>query len=78
MINMDYREYLESRSDVMLGKPVIKGTRVTVELILQMLSEGASVEDVITAYPHLKPVHISAVLAYASDVIANETLITAA
>ncbi|MBE2290280.1 MAG: DUF433 domain-containing protein [Chitinophagaceae bacterium] len=62
----------------MLGKPVIKGTRLTAELILQMLSEGASAEDVITAYPHLKPVHISAVLAYASDVISNESLITAA
>lgn len=75
---MDYREYLESRSDVMLGKPVIKGTRLTAELILQMLSEGASAEDVIAAYPHLKPVHISAVLAYASDVISNESLISAA
>lgn len=62
----------------MLGKPVIKGTRLTAELILQMLSEGASAEDVIAAYPHLKPVHISAVLAYASDVISNESLISAA
>jgi uncharacterized protein (DUF433 family) len=75
---MDYREYLESRSDVMLGKPVIKGTRITVELILRMLSEGASVADIIAAYPHLQAIHISAVLAYASDVIANETLIPAA
>lgn len=64
---MDYREYLESRPDVMLGKTVIKGTRVTAELILQMLSEGATVEDVLSAYPHLLPVHISAVLAYESD-----------
>ena len=75
---MDYRLYLESKPDVMLGKPVIKGTRVTVALVLQMLSEGASAEDIIAAYPHLKPIHISAVLAYASDVIANETLISAA
>ncbi len=75
---MDYKQYLESRSDVMLGKPVIKGTRITVELILRMLSEGASTQDVLNAYPHLQPIHINAVLAYATDVIANETLIPAA
>ncbi len=75
---MNYNEYLESRSDVMLGKPVIKGTRITVELILKLLSEGASTEDILVAYPHLQAIHINAVLAYATDVIANETLIPAA
>jgi len=75
---MNYNEYLESRSDIMLGKPVIKGTRITVELILKMLSEGASVDDILTAYPHLQAIHVQAVLAYATDVIANETLIPAA
>ena len=62
----------------MLGKPVIKGTRITVELILKMMSEGASVNDVLVAYPHLQAIHISAALAYATDVIANEMLIPAA
>ena len=75
---MNYNDFLESRSDVMLGKPVIKGTRITVELILKMLSEGASAADIIVAYPHLQAVHINAVLAYASDVAANEALIPAA
>lgn len=62
----------------MLGKPVVKGTRITVELILKMLSEGATPEDIIAAYPHLNAVHIAAALAYASDVISNETLMPAA
>ena len=75
---MNYNDYLESKSDVMLGKPVIKGTRITVELILKMLSEGATVHDVLAAYPHLQAIHINAVLAYATDVIANEMLIPAA
>ncbi len=75
---MNYNEYLESRSDVMLGKPVIRGTRITVELVLKMLSEGASAEDILVAYPHLQAIHINAVLAYATDVIANESLIPAA
>lgn len=75
---MDYRDHIESRSDVMLGKPIVKGTRITVELILKKLSEGASSEDIISAYPGLTPASISAVLAYASDVVANEILISAA
>ena len=75
---MDYRDYIESNSDVMLGKPVIKGTRITVELILKKLSEGASAEDVVLAYPHLTHVSVNAALAYASDMVSNETLIAAA
>ena len=75
---MDYQKHIESNSTVMLGKPVIKGTRLTVELILKKLSEGASVEQMLTAYPSLKAEDILAVLAYASDVISNETIITIA
>ncbi|MBA2563439.1 MAG: DUF433 domain-containing protein [Chitinophagaceae bacterium] len=70
--------YIESNPAVMLGKPVIKGTRLTVELILQKLSEGATTEEVINAYPSLKPEDIFAVLAYAYDAISNETIITIA
>jgi len=75
---MDYRNYIESDSNVMLGKPVIKGTRITVALILQRLAEGASTADLIYAYPSLSALSVSAALAYASDVISNETLIAAA
>lgn len=75
---MDYREYIESNTNVMLGKPVIKGIRITVALVLQKLSEGATTQDLIIVYPALTPVSISAVLAYASDVIANESIIAVA
>lgn len=64
---MDYRIHLESNPAIMLGKPVIKGTRITAELILQRLSEGASVSQLIEAYPSLKAEDIMAVLAYTSD-----------
>ncbi len=74
---MDYREYIESNADVMLGKPVIKGTRITVGLILQKLSEGATADDIIAAYPSISQPTINAVLAYASDVVSNETIIAA-
>ncbi|MDQ2863829.1 MAG: DUF433 domain-containing protein, partial [Bacteroidota bacterium] len=72
---MDYRIHIESDPKIMLGKPVIKGSRITVELILQRLSEGASTEDLMAAYPSRKPEDILAVLAYAYDVVSNETII---
>lgn len=75
---MNYKEYIESNVDVMLGKPVIKGTRLTVALILQKLSEGATAQQLIEAYPALTITAISAALAYASDVISNETVIAVA
>jgi uncharacterized protein (DUF433 family) len=75
---MDYKDYIESNAGVMLGKPVVKGTRITVALVLKKLSEGASPEELINAYPNLTPASISAVLAYASDMAANETIIPAA
>ncbi|HRE50294.1 MAG TPA: DUF433 domain-containing protein [Flavitalea sp.] len=75
---MDYRAYIESNPNIMLGKPVIKGTRITAELILQRLSEGATIPQLIEAYPSLKTEDIMAVLAYASDIMANETIIAVA
>jgi len=59
----------------MLGKPVIKGTRITVELILKKLAEGSTREDLIKMYPFLTKDDINAVLDYASEVISNEDVI---
>lgn len=59
---MDWRQYIEQRPDVMLGKPVIKGTRLTVELIIEGLAEGASEADLLAAHPRLRPEHIRAVM----------------
>lgn len=75
---MDYRMYLESNPHIMLGKPVIKGTRISAEMILQRLSEGATISQLIDAYPSLKAEDIMAVLAYAADVMSNETIIAVA
>ena len=75
---MQYTDYIESNASVMLGKPVIKGTRITVALILKKLSEGATLKQLLTAYPVLSGEAINAALAYASDVISNETIIAVA
>jgi uncharacterized protein (DUF433 family) len=50
----------------MLGKPVIRGTRITVELILQKLAAGDTVADIVTGYPHISNEDVLAALAYAS------------
>ena len=67
-----YDDYIITDYRVMLGKPILKGTRLTVELILRKLSEGASHADMLKMYPHLSEAHLLAVLAYAADVLANE------
>ncbi len=51
---MTTRGRIEVSSDVMMGKPVIRGTRIPVELILRRLSEGAAIEELLQSYPHLR------------------------
>jgi uncharacterized protein (DUF433 family) len=63
---------IEINPKVMLGKPVIRGTRVTVELILRKLGEGATEADLLDAYPRLTRADIQAAIAYAADTLANE------
>ena len=52
---------------IMVGKPVIKGTRITVELILRQLAQGLSVEKILENYPHLAKEDAFAAIAYASQ-----------
>lgn len=63
---------IEINPSVMLGKPVIRNTRIPVELVLRKLSEGATVEELLDAYPRLTTDDVHACLAYAADAIAHE------
>ena len=72
---MDFSDRIEVDPKIMLGKPVIRGNRVTVELVLRKLSEGAREEDLLAAYPHLAPENVRAALAYAADRLAHEEVI---
>lgn len=67
-------ERLEINPQVLLGKPVIRGTRIPVELILRKLGEGATEAELLDAYPRLKQADIQAALAYAADSLAHETI----
>jgi len=73
---MNYKERIISDHRIMLGKPVVKGTRLTIELLLRKLSEGATIPDLLTMYPNLQEADVLAALNYASDMMANEEIIT--
>jgi len=72
---MDINNFIEIKPDVMLGKPVIKGTRITVELIVRKLGEGATIGDLLDGYPNLSEEAIHAALIYAADAVADEQFI---
>ena len=66
-----------SSPTVLGGKPCIKGTRISVEFILELFASGASRDDIIQAYPHLAWEDIEEALRYASRFLENEVLLTA-
>ena len=68
-MKIKWQDYIEERKDVMLGKPVLKGTRLTVEHILRQIGAGMSNEELLDQYPTLKPEHIRAAILYAADVV---------
>lgn len=72
---MTTTDRVEINSKVMMGKPVIRGTRIPAELIVRKLSEGATEADLLDAYPRLEPGDIQAALGFAADTLANEETI---
>jgi uncharacterized protein (DUF433 family) len=68
---------IEINPKVMVGKPVIRGTRIPVELILRRLGEGDTIEGLLEGYPHLAREDVLAAIAYAADVIAHEDILVA-
>lgn len=71
-IQMTYTNRIELNPKIMLGKPVIRGTRVTVDLVLRKLSEGADEGDILDAYPRLTREDIHAAIRYAADTLSHE------
>jgi len=61
--------YIISNPEIMMGKPIIKGTRITVEVILEKLSAGESVEQILQAYPTLTRESIQSALAFAAQAL---------
>ncbi len=66
---MNLADHIEVNPQITLGKPVIRGTRIPVELVLRKLSEGATEQTLVEAYPQLTPAGIQAALAYAAEAL---------
>jgi uncharacterized protein (DUF433 family) len=72
---MDWTKRIVSDKNILLGKPTIKGTRISVEFILERLANGWTEDTLLTSYPHLKKEDLQAVFAYLNDCI-KDGLIT--
>lgn len=69
---MNYRDLIERNPEVLLGKPLIKGTKISVELVIRKLGDGYSIAELLESYPHLSKDQIFAALQFAADVMAHE------
>lgn len=67
-----YQNRIATDPEIMTGKPIIKGTRITVEFVLKLLAQGTGMEEILKEYPHLKKEDIYAAIEYATEVIAEE------
>jgi uncharacterized protein (DUF433 family) len=74
-MSIDWTKYIEQVPNVAMGKPIFKGTRLTVDFILERLSQGAAAQELIEDYAGLTDEHIAAALAYAVAAVRNEDLI---
>jgi len=68
-------ERITYNPNILGGKPIIKGTRISVQFILELLGAGMSIDEILAEYPHLQREDILAALDYAAKTIANEEII---
>ena len=69
---MDWRSRIVANPEVLVGKPVIKGTRISVELVMDLLAAGYAPKQIVEQYDHLTVEDVQACLAYAKEVIRSE------
>ena len=72
----EYKKHIASNPEIMFGKPCIKGTRIPVDLILEKLGGGQTIEDLLDAYPRITKVDIEACLLFGEDKENHEALKT--
>jgi uncharacterized protein (DUF433 family) len=74
MVGAELRKRITADPGIFGGKPIVRGMRISVELILSLLSQGEAAEGILADYPDLEPDDIRACLAYAHAVIAHDSL----
>lgn len=70
---MNWRRYIHSDPEILLGKPVVKGTRLRVDFILELFAAGWKEEQVLDNYPTLTPEALQAVFAFAAECMREES-----
>jgi uncharacterized protein (DUF433 family) len=71
---MGLHPYIEVNPKIMMGKPIIKGTRITVELILEALAAGESIDNLLASWPRLTKEAVQDALAFAADSLKGEKI----
>jgi uncharacterized protein (DUF433 family) len=71
---MNWHDYVSSDPEILVGKPAVRGTRLSVEFILGLLSEGWTQAEILEEYPRLTPEALQAVFAFAAEVLGEEAL----
>jgi uncharacterized protein (DUF433 family) len=71
---MNWQERIVINPSILVGKPIIKGTRISVEFVISLLGQGWTIEQVLEEYDHLKLEDIQACLSYASEVLSSEKI----
>jgi uncharacterized protein (DUF433 family) len=74
MIQINYHDHIVRKSGLLGGKPVIKGTRVPVELVLQYLANDPDINNLFAAFPHLTIEDVKACLLYARELVEEEQI----
>lgn len=69
---MDWQSRINIDPAILVGKPIVRGTRISVELVIHMLARGWSHDDIISQYPHLQREDILACLHYAHEMLTSE------
>ncbi|MFW5656160.1 MAG: DUF433 domain-containing protein [Bacteroidota bacterium] len=64
---MNWREYIETNDNILVGKPVVKGTRISVEHVIKLLASGWSKQQILDNYPRLSPEALKAIFVYVHD-----------
>ena len=72
MSESHWSNYIHSDKDILLGKPVIKGTRISVELILELYENGWTKDMILNSYPTLTEKSLTAVFSYLSEIMKHE------
>ena len=73
-MTLQYNKRISIDQKVMVGKPVIKGTRITVELILRLLAQGQTTREILKNYPHLEIEDIYAAIEYATELVEEQRI----